>query len=212
MALLDFKNRSRYADLITFSEHIVDTEDCTEDFYNPQKFLLFLSINSKRSFTALEKIESDSIVIPHGNTWGFYTPSESSWDKQLSSDHNNSDKQISFEIMSGHGNSEEYRPWTASYTENNVQFCPEPSENYLPSCWQAGEIIKERCLDNENSEAVCDKRAALARQLYMKEGYLENLLLQELLQKNGLIPDNAKIVLYLLLIIDQKALHNMPLL
>ena len=30
MALLDFKNRSRYADLITFSEHIVDTEDCTD--------------------------------------------------------------------------------------------------------------------------------------------------------------------------------------
>ena len=72
--------------------------------------------------------------------------------------------------MSGHGNSEEYRPWTASYTENSVQFCPEPSENYLPSCWQAGEIIKERCLDNENSEAVCDKRAALARQLYIEGG------------------------------------------
>ena len=72
--------------------------------------------------------------------------------------------------MSGHGNSEEYRPWTASYTENNVQFCPEPSENYLPSCWQAGEIIKERCIENQNSEAVCEKRAALARQLYIEGG------------------------------------------
>ena len=107
MALLDFKNRSRYADLITFSEHIVDTEDCTEDFYNPENSCYFSALTPKDLFAALEKIESDSIVIPHGNTWGFYTPSESSWDKQLSSDHNNSDKQISFVIISGHGNSEE---------------------------------------------------------------------------------------------------------
>ncbi len=170
MALVDFKNRNRYADLITFSEHIVKTEDCDDDFYNSENSCYFSALTPKDLFTALDKIESDSIVIPHGNTWGFYTPSESSWDKQLSNEHNNADKQISFEIMSGHGNSEEYRPWTASLTENNVQFCPEPSENYLPSCWQAGEIIKERCLENQNSEAICDKRAALARQLYIEGG------------------------------------------
>jgi hypothetical protein len=73
-----------------------------------------------------------------------------------------------FEIMSGHGNSEEYRPWTASYSKNNMQFCPEPSENYLPSCWQAGEIIKMRCLENNVSIAICDQRASLARQMYVE--------------------------------------------
>ena len=170
MALVDFKNRNRYADLITFSEHIVKTEDCDGDFYNPNSSCYFSALTPKDLFAALDEIKSDSIVIPHGNTWGFYTPSESSWDKQLSKEQNRSDKQISFEIMSGHGNSEEYRPWSASITENNVQFCPEPSKNYLPSCWQAGEIIKERCLENQNSEAICDKRAALARQLYIEGG------------------------------------------
>ena len=90
MALVDFKNRNRYADLITFSEHIVKTEDCDDDFYSPENSCYFSALTPKDLFTALDKIESDSIVIPHGNTWGFYTPSESSWDKQLSNVHNNS--------------------------------------------------------------------------------------------------------------------------
>ena len=144
MALFDFKNRNRYADFISFNDHISQTENCLEGKeYSPSDSCYFSALTPKDLFKALDDIESDSIVIPHGNTWGFYTPSESSWDKQLSIDNNDSKKQISFEIMSGHGNSEEYRSWTASYTKDNVQFCPEPSDNYLPSCWQAGEIIKE---------------------------------------------------------------------
>ena len=171
MALFDFKNRNRYADFISFNDHISQTENCLEGKeYSPSDSCYFSALTPKDLFKALDDIESDSIVIPHGNTWGFYTPSESSWDKQLSIDNNDSKKQISFEIMSGHGNSEEYRSWTASYTKDDVQFCPEPSDNYLPSCWQAGEIIKRRCLENENSNAVCENRAALARQLYIEGG------------------------------------------
>ena len=171
MALFDFKNRNRYADFISFNDHISQTENCLEGKeYSPSDSCYFSALTPKDLFKALDDIKSDSIVIPHGNTWGFYTPSESSWDKQLSIDNNDSKKQISFEIMSGHGNSEEYRSWTASYTKDDVQFCPEPSDNYLPSCWQAGEIIKRRCLENENSNAVCENRAALARQLYIEGG------------------------------------------
>ena len=169
MALFDFKNRNRYADFISFVEHIIDTENCEQNkSYDIKSPCYFSAITPKDLFLSLDKIKSDSIVIPHGNTWGFYTPSESSWDKQLSQDQNDSSRQISFEVMSGHGNSEEYRPWTASYSKDNMQFCPEPSENYLPSCWQAGEIIKMRCLENNVSIAICDQRASLARQMYVE--------------------------------------------
>ena len=51
-------------------------------------------------------------MIPHGNTWGYYTPTESSWDKQLLNNMHDPSKQISIEVFSGHGNSEEYRDWT----------------------------------------------------------------------------------------------------
>ena len=54
----------------------------------------------KDLFEVLNTVKSDSIVIPHGNTWGYYTPSESSWDKQLGDLHD-PDRQISVEIFSG---------------------------------------------------------------------------------------------------------------
>jgi hypothetical protein len=42
--------------------------------------------------------------------------------------------------------------------------CPEPSADYLPTCWRAGEIIRARCLAAGESEPECEQRAATARQ------------------------------------------------
>ena len=56
MALVDFKNRNRYADLITFSEHIVKTEDCDDDFYNSENSCYFSALTPKDLFTALDKL------------------------------------------------------------------------------------------------------------------------------------------------------------
>jgi len=115
-------------------------------------------------FRKLDEWGHDAIVIPHGTTWGFYTPPGSSWDKQLTAAEDDPDRQTLLEIYSGHGNSDEYREWRAvEFDENGEPRCPEPSENYLPTCWQAGEIIRGRCLGEGLEAEECERRAVEAR-------------------------------------------------
>ena len=115
-------------------------------------------------FRKLDEWGHDAIVIPHGTTWGMYTPPGSSWDKQLTDAESDPDRQTLLEIYSGHGNSDEYRDWRGVvFDAGGVARCPEPSADYLPSCWQAGEIIRGRCLAEGLGEDECDGRAATAR-------------------------------------------------
>ncbi len=104
------------------------------------------------------------LAIPHGNTWGFYTPPGSSWDKQLAA-HTSPDKhEPLIEVFSGHGNIEEYRPWRAVLQDNQGDAqCPPPTSDYLPECWRAGEIIRDRCLASGELRSQCDSRAADTR-------------------------------------------------
>ncbi|MEC7164044.1 MAG: DUF3604 domain-containing protein, partial [Pseudomonadota bacterium] len=69
------------------------------------------------------------------------------------------------EIMSGHGNSEEYRDWRSvtAAEDGLTATCPAPRPDYLPMCWQAGEIIRDRCLEAGEDGATCEARAAAAR-------------------------------------------------
>jgi hypothetical protein len=74
-----------------------------------------------------------------------------------------------FEIFSGHGNSEEYRPWKAiEYDDAGEPRCPAPTKDYLPCCWQAGEIIRARCADKQ--APGCEQLVAAARINYLKAG------------------------------------------
>jgi hypothetical protein len=106
-----------------------------------------------------------SLVIPHGTTWGMYTPAGSSWAKQLDPRQHDPDRQRLIEVYSGHGSAEEYRPWVATRIEaDGTRSCPEPTESYLPTCWRAGEIIRDRCRAEALAPEECDARAAQARQ------------------------------------------------
>ncbi|MEM7410796.1 MAG: DUF3604 domain-containing protein [Myxococcota bacterium] len=108
-----------------------------------------------------------SIVIPHGTTWGAYTPQGSAWDKQLVGAMHDPKRQTLIEVFSGHGNSEEYRSWQeVAFGPDGEPRCPDPTKDFVPSCWRAGEIIAERCSDAGESEATCAERAAVARQNY----------------------------------------------
>jgi len=127
-------------------------------------------------FARLEDQGLDPLVIPHGTSWGFYTPPGTTWDKQLVPEMRPEEFSL-IEVYSGHGNSEEYRPWRAVNYDPATQTatCPEPSEDYLPSCWQAGNIIMERCIEAGMEQAECDAAAAQARSDYANMGVAGHL-------------------------------------
>ncbi len=123
-------------------------------------------------FEKLDEWDLETIVIPHGTAWGFYTPLGSSWDKQLTPEQHDPNRQTLVEVFSGHGNSEEYRPFReVILAEDGSRTCPEPNEGYLPSCWRSGEIIEARCLNEGDSANTCSERAAKARQDFVDAGF-----------------------------------------
>jgi hypothetical protein len=108
----------------------------------------------------------DTLVIPHGTTWGFYTPLGYTWDKQLRADLDDANLQRLVEVYSGHGNSEEYRSFrSANFTEDGME-CPEPTDDYEACCWRAGEVIRERCDDPASD--LCQQRVEKARADYLR--------------------------------------------
>ena len=128
-------------------------EDCQESALTPTEL-----------FAKLDDWNFPYLTIPHGNTWGFYTPPLSSWDKQLAAHTDPERHEPLIEIFSGHGNSEYYRPWRAVAVDaNGKSYCPEPTADFLPECWRAGEIIRERCLAAGESSTECEQRAVGTR-------------------------------------------------
>ncbi len=118
-------------------------------------------------FAKLDDWGQASLVIPHGTSWGMYTPQGSSFARQLALRDHDPVRQRLVEIYSGHGNSEEYRAWReVEIGADGARRCPEPRSDYLPACWRAGEIIAERCRAAGIGAAGCDARAARARQHY----------------------------------------------
>jgi len=124
---------------------------------------------SKALFDKLNEWDNvASMVIPHGTTWGFYTPLGSSWDKQIAPGFHDPDRQGIIEIMSGHGNSEEFRPFREIiFNPDGTKTCPGPNNDYTPSCWRAGEIIADRCLADGEDSDECAQRAETARQNFV---------------------------------------------
>jgi len=105
--------------------------DCMEQTATPDEL-----------FAKLHDWGFPAMVIPHGTTWGLYTPQGTTYDKQLSTKYYDPSLVRLMEIYSGHGNSEQYRPWSGvEFDAAGKAQCPKPSANYEPGCWRAGELI-----------------------------------------------------------------------
>jgi hypothetical protein len=173
LPLLDLGNRARYYDFLHFMSEISEVPRCADGVSSPElpADCYETAGTPAALFEKLRQWGFESIVIPHGTTWGFYSPPGTSLDKQLAAAQNDPDRQFLFEVMSGHGNSEEHRAWREIETGPDGRVgCPEPTSDYLPSCWRAGEIVEQRCLEAGTDAGECAGRAAEARRLAAEAG------------------------------------------
>ncbi len=169
--LYDFGNRQRYFDFAKFQNELQDVPLCPKgvDARELPKECHETADTPAELYEKLTQWGFDTLVIPHGNTWGLYTPAGSTWDKQLVGAEHDPEKQTLIEVHSGHGNSEEYRDWKAvDIGPAGELICPEPTKDYLPCCWQAGEIVRQRCADPNSDD--CRKKVEDARLNFLRAG------------------------------------------
>jgi Protein of unknown function (DUF3604) len=175
--LLDFSRRQRYLDLAAYQREVLSVSDCPKgvDVKQLPPSCRELAGTPRELFDKLDQWGFDTLVIPHGTTWGFYTPPGNRWDKQLTRAESDPERQRLIEIYSGHGNSEEYRAWSASdrdYSRPGAR-CPEPTPGHETCCWRAGEIIRSRCGNAPKTE--CERRVEKARADYLAAGVAGHL-------------------------------------
>ena len=169
--ITEFSDRQAYLDIGEFFRENMALDNCPE---GPSPGLpgecREYAETPRTLFRKLEEWGLDALVIPHGTTWGFYTPPGYTWDKQLDPDMD-SPRQRLVEVYSGHGNSEEYRAAQDVVREPDGTYsCPAPTEDYEPCCHRAGELIRARCAAEGASASDCEARAATARTHYANAG------------------------------------------
>jgi len=166
-----------YADLISFLGRLADAPACAHDVDTKE-----LPPDCKEAaatpevlFRKLDEWGLPSLVIPHGLAWGIHAPPGARLDVQLSRAQHDPARQRLIEISSGHGNSEEFRD-VPEYVEDEDghRICPAPTPEYLPCCWQAGEIMRARCGDLPAEE--CERRVERAKQFALDGGVSPDLV------------------------------------
>ena len=173
VGLFPFVAGWEYNDLIAFNREVAATPACPSDV--PERELPLdcreSAADPAELFAKLDDWNVPSLVVPHGTTWGMYTPQGASWDKQVAAHFRDPSRQRLVEVYSGHGNSEELRRWKeVDLDADGRASCPEATPDYLPGCQRAGELVRARCIEAGETDAVCDERAADARRYYAEAG------------------------------------------
>ena len=166
MASLDLGNLQPYLDFNRFARVARGMDNCPKGV--PVRELPDDCLEGAESpeelFKKLDDWGYPSLVIPHGTSWGIHAPPSARLDQQLSRANHAPERQRLFEVYSGHGSSEVYdERQDVVIDEQGRQRCAQPQDGYLPCCWQAGEIIRDRCED-DLATGVCEERVKIARQ------------------------------------------------
>jgi hypothetical protein len=163
---IDPRHGDYYAEFNNLIDQMADTPVCEKGIPSPELPAdCYEEVNTTGElFAKLKEWDIDTMVIPHGMTWGLYTPPGASWETHLNPVDIDPSMTPLLELYSGHGNAEKYsKSKFRIKNENGTYTCPAPTKDYLPTCWQAGEIIKDRCPADNLSEEVCNERVAEAR-------------------------------------------------
>ena len=160
-----------YADFLWWLARLAAIPNC-EPGVDPRELPAGCRENAATPRELFDKLDAwgvESLVIPHGLAWGIHAPPGSRMDDPLRSAQHDPGRQRLLEIFSGHGNGEEYRdvPEFAS-DASGLRTCPTPTADYLPCCWRAGQIMRERCGDLPAGE--CESRVLEAQQLALDAG------------------------------------------
>jgi hypothetical protein len=173
---------ARYESYLDYAQALLEFPVCEEGVPSDElpEGCLELAPTPEVLHRKLDEWGGESLEIPHGMTWGVYTPATTSIEKHLEPGTYDPERQRLIEIMSGHGSSEEYRRWREWEVDaSGERICPAPTDDYLPCCWQAGEIMRSRC--DGLSDPECERRVELARQ-YATEAWV---------RPNQIFPDAA---------------------
>ena len=119
-------------------------------------------------FRKLDEWGLDSLVIPHGLSWGNTNPLTGDFRSQL--DEHEQRYQKLLEVYSGHGSSELFEDFTRVATNaSDDRECPEATANFTPCCRQAGRIARRRCA--EPASAACEQEVDSAVQRFLEKGF-----------------------------------------
>ncbi|MGH7859626.1 MAG: DUF3604 domain-containing protein, partial [Candidatus Binatia bacterium] len=182
-----------YADFLWLVQRLAEVPNC-EPGVDTRRLPKDCRENASTAEVLYEKLGQwgfATLVIPHGLAWGIHAPLGSRLDEQLKGAAHDPSRQRLLEIASGHGNGEEYRPWRSfERTADGSLACPEPTPDFLPCCWRAGEIMRERCGDLPDEE--CERRVEEARRLALEAGRRPHLVFPDTTAEDWLDCDQCR--------------------
>jgi len=115
-------------------------------------------------FEKLDQWDLPAIVIPHGLAWGTTNPKGQDLALQLGGAFHDPSRQRLVEVYSGHGNSEVFVELNqTSEAAPGEATCQEPTSEFEPCCWRAGEIVRARCPEPDSAACQAKVEAARAR-------------------------------------------------
>ena len=181
LPLADFLNAQRYHNILRFFDDMSELEPCPDGTDSSVSDCLESAITPTELYRKLNEWDVDTIVIPHGTTWGFYTPFRSDYSRQLRPEYTPPEGMVpTFEIYSGHGNSEEYRSFRAAdVNEAGDLGCPTATDEYQATCDKAGEIAYDRCIESGLAEDACRITKRMTRALSANSNILGHLVVPD---------------------------------
>ena len=172
---VDPDNETIYQAVYDYAAAGMNTDACASDMESPSlpTDCVEYAADPATLYQKLDEWGSETLVIPHGYTWGAHHPPLTTWKYQLNPTQHDPNYQSLIEMYSGHGSMEEYRTWRAAIDNGDgTSSCPGATAEYLPCCWQAGEIVRATdatCQANPSS-ADCEQIVADARQDFLAAG------------------------------------------